>query len=318
MTGRARRFSYLLRPSKQIERKLILQFLHELRDRYPVSSYRYLGFGSIYYADFLLFHRYLYMNDMMCVESGDFKRSMAFNRPFDFIRLDTRPVAEVLPDIDRTLPHIVWLDYDYALGQAVLLDLAGFVTTLATKSFLIVTVKASPPEAQLEGEDDAARDVRRTNVIRNIEFNLGKLVPALALKDLAKPRLAQVLAQALTEHLAREGTRRSDGSTFHQLFSFRYADGAQMLTLGGVFETPAIGAELVAAVQDWPHAQVNPAAEPMEISAPWLTPREKQWLDQHLDSTLPARRLAFNLEDDELAAFKKFYREYPSYFESLL
>ena len=57
------KFNYLLRPSKQVERKLLIETMHHLAaSGYPIYKYTYVGLGSIYYADFMLFHKYLYIN----------------------------------------------------------------------------------------------------------------------------------------------------------------------------------------------------------------------------------------------------------------
>ena len=57
------RFNYLLRPSKQVERKLFIEALHRLAlGNFRIHEYTYLGFGSPYYADFILFHKYLYID----------------------------------------------------------------------------------------------------------------------------------------------------------------------------------------------------------------------------------------------------------------
>ena len=54
------KFNYLLRPSKQVERKLLIEAFHCMRaDGYDVAKYTYLGFGSVFYADCLLLHKYL-------------------------------------------------------------------------------------------------------------------------------------------------------------------------------------------------------------------------------------------------------------------
>lgn len=64
-----KQFHYGLRPSKQIERKIMIEvFLRLSKEGYNISDYTYLGFGSVYYVDFVMFHKYLFMEEMICVE----------------------------------------------------------------------------------------------------------------------------------------------------------------------------------------------------------------------------------------------------------
>ena len=74
------KFHYLLRPSKQVERKLLIETCHRLaRANYRVSEYTYIGLGSVYFVDFVLLHRYLYIDDMICVEREAIPKRMKFN-----------------------------------------------------------------------------------------------------------------------------------------------------------------------------------------------------------------------------------------------
>ena len=78
------RFNYLVRPSKQVERKLFIEAFHRLAvGGFAWSDYIYVGLGSVYFADFILFHKYLYINRMICVEAESIPKRMRFNRPFD-------------------------------------------------------------------------------------------------------------------------------------------------------------------------------------------------------------------------------------------
>src|SRR5438874_12849499 len=112
------KFNYLIRPAKQIERKLLIEGLHQLSAcGFPIRQYRYVGLGSPFYADFVLFHKYLYIEDMICVEANDIRRRMKFNKPFPKVALQMRKVSEVIPKLDRALRHVVWLDYDKPLTR---------------------------------------------------------------------------------------------------------------------------------------------------------------------------------------------------------
>src|SRR4051812_40176503 len=91
------RVNYLLRPSKQVERKLFVETLHRLCTAgYQIANYTYLGMGSVYFADFLLFHKYLYIDRMVCAERTA-PRRMRFNLPFKFVQLRLDSVDKVVP-----------------------------------------------------------------------------------------------------------------------------------------------------------------------------------------------------------------------------
>ena len=52
---------YELRPAKQVERRMLVDALLGLAVAgFPIQDYQYTGMGSIYFIDFILFHRFLF------------------------------------------------------------------------------------------------------------------------------------------------------------------------------------------------------------------------------------------------------------------
>src|SRR5262249_27673413 len=132
------KFNYSLRPSKQVERKIMIELLHRLyRAGYDIPEYTYIGFGSPFYVDFIMFHKYLYMKRMICVEWGDVPKRMRFNKPFKFIRLKMGALLNHLPDLNARTQYLVWLDYDRPLDDEMLRDIDGCVTRLSAGSVFI-------------------------------------------------------------------------------------------------------------------------------------------------------------------------------------
>lgn len=305
------KFNYLLRPAKQVERKLLIEGLHHLSSGgFRIRDYRYIGFGSPFFADFTLFHKYLYVDDAICVERTSIARRMRFNRPFAGLKLRMNEVSEIIADVDRKKRHLVWLDYDYPLNESVLLDVAGFAAALARESIVIVTVEADP-----RTDDDLPRDLakqvrefRRQEVEDQIgQFVSGGIKPA----HLSPKKLAEVFARVLIERFKDELAIRS--LEFIPLFNFCYADGRQMLSVGGMFGDPVTALRVRSSgVYDLPFVQTG--IRPSVIKVPPLTSRERLWLDQN-----PMRRnLPFEVSADEAEDYRRFYRHYPSYFEALL
>jgi len=110
-------------------------------DGYDVAKYTYLGFGSVFYADCLLLHKYLMIDDMICVEASDIPERMKFNKPYDFIKLKMGVIAEHIPGLDRESKYLVWLDYDTGLSDEKLEDIRGLLGMLAPGSILLITVR---------------------------------------------------------------------------------------------------------------------------------------------------------------------------------
>ena len=307
------RFNYLLRPSKQVERKLFIEALHRLSiGGFDIRDYTYLGFGSVYYADFVLFHRYLYVDSMICVEAEDIPMRMEFNKPFDFITLRMKRVSDVLPELDREKKHIVWLDYDYQLGESVLQDVEGCLQVLAPESIVIVTVDAEP---RLDGanEDGVTDEQRRDVTLARFRAELGRYVPGEIKRNvMSKGGLPKFFASVLRTKLKESAEQK--GRTFYHLFNYQYADGAQMLSVGGMIGDVRTREKLEGS-RVFDLGFVGDMEEPEVISVPPLTLREKHWLDQNLKTE---KELEFELKPELLASFRKYYRHYPTYYETLV
>jgi hypothetical protein len=311
------RFNYLLRPSKQVERKLFIEALHRLSlGNFRIHEYTYLGFGSPYFADFILFHKYLYIDKMICVEKANIPKRMEFNRPFRFIRLQMTNVADVLPKLKRRAKYLVWLDYDYLLNREILNDIAGFIYLLSPGSIFIVTVEAEPrlPADQVDGEMSGSQYDDR--LFQTFQEELGKYYPGTIKRNqLARNTLPTLFAEIIRTRFEEEASKRE--LQFFQLFNFKYADGAQMLSIGGMIGNGQTEEQLgKSGVYNLDFIETS--TEPKRISVPPLTVREKQWLDKNLRPRLNASNLQFELHPEFLETFRQFYRHYPIYYETLI
>jgi len=122
-----------------------------------------------------------------------------------------------------------------------------------------------------------------------------------------------VVVERMRQTLANRGA----GFRFLQIFNYVYRDGAPMLTVGGIIGTEEDRQALEGSgILD--HRFVRTNSDYLEISVPPLTIREKHWLDSRLDKNLTAGKLRFELEEDLLDNYRKFYKEYPTYMETLL
>ena len=131
-----KQFNYGLRPSKHVERKAMVEVLLRLaKAGYIINEYTYLGFGSPYYIDFVLFHKFLFIDDMICIEWGDIPRRMKFNKPFKCIKLKMGALLNHIPSLSTRKKYLVWLDYDRPLDPELLQDIDGVLNRLCRRAF---------------------------------------------------------------------------------------------------------------------------------------------------------------------------------------
>src|SRR5687768_13986003 len=100
MTPSYQKFNYRLRPAKNIERKMMSELFERLQHFAPLREYQYVGFGSIYFADYALFHKRLGIGRMISIE-GNVKdeERVRFNSPYRFIDIRMGLSFEVLPHV---------------------------------------------------------------------------------------------------------------------------------------------------------------------------------------------------------------------------
>lgn len=114
------KINYLLRTKKQIERKIFVETLHRLEGLVDISAYHYYGFGSIYFADFQLFHKYLNISKMTSIEvESDIEKRCKFNKPYGFINLEISDAKDYIPEIDWNDGVFIWLDYDTEISEEI-------------------------------------------------------------------------------------------------------------------------------------------------------------------------------------------------------
>ena len=99
--------NYRLRTAKGTERKMLCEVMRRLSVFGPVEQYSYVGFGSIYFTDFLLFHKVLGFQEMHSIEaeakpSEDplIQNRFEFNKPYSCVKIHYGRASERLPDIE--------------------------------------------------------------------------------------------------------------------------------------------------------------------------------------------------------------------------
>ncbi|HKO44224.1 MAG TPA: O-methyltransferase [Pyrinomonadaceae bacterium] len=309
MFGSGEKIDYNLRPAKQIERKMLCEAFRRLSVFDPVESYRYVGLGSFYFADFTLIHKSLGMTDMISIEAeGSKAQRFRFNRPFGCVSLRFGHSNKILEKLSWRKRTILWLDYDYRIDESCFSDISLFCNNARSGSMLIITV-----DAQTESEpDDLFDDL--TERVGQERVPLGITAKSLTGWGMAKVSHRIIINEISSVIGSRNALReKSEVFTFRQLFNFHYKDSAQMLTVGGMIYADN-ESDKFQACNFGSLGFVRSASAPYKIELPRLTFREIR----HLQSQLPidpAKLKSKGIKREELRKYAKVYRWFPSFAE---
>jgi hypothetical protein len=295
------KFSYVMRPSKHVERTMIVELCGRLHCIAPFKKYGYFGFGALEYVDFDLMHRALGITKMVSIECDEtWPKRYEFNRPFKGIELLIGRASQHLPTLDWNGPRIVWLDYECQLTREVLRDVESVTRVAHQGSLLVVTVQAGAPFGR-----------RRQTLVENVGEERVPLDVEEA--DLEGPwafaaRQREILTNAATATVAA----RLDGAKCIQLLNFHYADNARMQTVGWLFSSDVLDQT----VQQCRFDQldfVRNGADPMVLKVPVLTRGEIAFLNKKLPLSTRGKLKEAWIDEDAQADYARIYRYYPSF-----
>lgn len=302
--------NYSLRPSKSIQRQLVFEGVRTLQPQLDWERLAYVGLGSIWFTDFVMAHRLLGIDDMVSIESHPVGyRRAVFNSPYATVRVWEGSSSEMLPslyndEIIARRPWMIWMDYDYEFNESLSEDIRSIIENAPMNSLLLVTFNGQ------EMKYGQAAD--RPRRLRDL---FGSLVPDELPKNACRDeRMQETLADFTIDFMKSIAAEVARPGGFVPAFRLVYRDTAPMVTAGGIL--PSRGAagtasELVARTS-WP------CRPDSRIVAPHLTIREAAVLQSRLPRTDRLSRdlvheLGFDLEDDQIAAFETYYRQYPAY-----
>jgi hypothetical protein len=305
--------NYITRPNKSVERKLIFEALRKIL-RSAAGQYDYIGFGAFWFVDFILAHRMLGITKMVSIERAHRSKRAEFNKPYRCITVIGGDSTEILPDLQFEKPVIAWLDYQAGIDGPVLEDVGILCERAASDSFIIVSLNAH--KKAVTRHDADGKELPLEDTLRSVAGDL--VPPALPAGSLTAANYPKLLASMIFDHLEHCCRRSGRPEDFVPVFNFTYADGAPMVTAGGVLASR----DMLKTLRDL--AIVDEAVprrpEQISINVPSLTLREKTALDQILPTDkAPGRRdiekLGFSLSEKEICAYHQYYLQYPVYGE---
>lgn len=311
----AYKIPYDIRPSKQTERRVLLDILRTATESgFDLRRYKYIGFGGFRFYDFEMLYRHLGIRDMTSIElDTTLSARCKFNKPFGFIDFREDFLGDYLDRTNFRKPIVAWLDYDCRLADTVVKDLRMMCTKAPVGSFIFVTVDARLPEG-LETLSPQER-------FAAIKHEYGEMALADGPDDLSEEEFPQFVERVIWSVMSESLSRRSDG-IFVPLVRVFYKDSALMVTVGVCHSKPDLANEFRKRLKsDFRFLIPSGTARPFTIPAFNLTARERRLFDSAVTgksgkSTLGGnlRRLGFTKR--EIDDYKKMQRFIPSYFES--
>lgn len=310
-----RKVPYDLRECKQVERRMLIDAMLRLAAAgFSISDYQYTGMGSVYFFDFMLFHKFLGIDKLLSVEiSKSVEKRVEFNRPFGVVTAVIDEIGNVIPKLDRDVKHILWLDYDSNIVANYLSDVVSSLTILSPGSILLVTVDVEPPElpeAETSGPEQWQQYFAREAA--------GYLPETVDKATFARSNLVKLNIEVIWNAVSR-GMRSRKSMEFCPLFNFVYKDGHRMLTIGGMLCAAEDKRRLMSSsVTNAVYFRRSFADDPFEIKVPRFTKREKLLLDRAMpcaDEWLPKD---FEAISDDIKAYRDVYRFLPNYGEMIV
>ena len=302
--------NYSLRPSKHIQRQLIFEGIRVLHADLALENAAYVGFGSIWFTDFVMAHKLLNISDMVSIEGHKIGyRRAVFNAPYATVRVEHGHSSAVLPKLytDDTLegkPWVVWLDFDIQITEAIVNDIRSVIEHAPVNTVFLTTFNGRDSKYGRKKDRPGRLEELFGGVVPD-KFPEGRCTDDAMQWTLAD--LATDFMKAVTAPVRRGG--------FIPAFRAVYQDTTPMVTVGGVLPSNANAAAVVQAVvggADW-------RCRPMDrIVAPHLTMREAFALQSVLPrpgglSRRVVRSLKLDLEDEQIDIFEKYYKEYPAF-----
>ena len=312
--------NYSLRLNKDIERKLIARNLSALKKySYVFDDYLYVGFWSIYFMDFKLFHKILGINNMLSFEKGDSSRPQ-FNNPYDFIKIEEGDFSDRYNSVvDFNKKIFFRLDYECSLSNDIIKDIDNIVRSKITKwgTILSLSLHCQLPLNDEKKEEyiNKFREEWSWYLTRKKNSQGKEELPKF--KHVTQENLAQKYIEILEGKV--KDCLRGRELDYIILYEYNYRDWSKMFTIWFLLDSWEKIAELKR--NFW-------SVEMVEIDAPVLTLKEKVAFNVNLNRIQKiltgrsqnkdvkiSKKLGYHLKNREVKAYLKYYKEYPHFTE---
>ena len=315
------KINYKLRTQKRIERALMVDLINLFNYKVSDNKLNYIGMGSLYFTDFIYFHKHCTINEMYSIEymrdkygNKDEKKEQRFrsNIPIDKIRLVPKLVSEAIDDDDLPLgeTNFVWYDYDGNFVPAIVDDLEKTIDKMTQTSLLAVSFNSLVPFSFKERKNvvdtkkcvDSYKKYMIGSVIDESEFVVDKYADT-----------AGKICEKYLQHIV-DDINDCRGTDFKLLRVSRiiYQDGVQMYTYIWAFidqkKFPDLESEL---------AKLKIFGE-IDLTMENLTLYEKIYLDKHCGELPEVLSDKLGIERTTVERYYKYAKYIPEFSEIVL
>jgi hypothetical protein len=238
MASSYKKIDYRIRPAKSIERRMIVDLFRRLEEFGQLTNYRYIGLGSLYFSDFVLFHRALGFTKMISIEDATHSQIQSrfhFNVPYRHVQMKFGLSTNVLTTLDWFDRTVIWLDYDGNIDQTILNYINAVCLKAVPGSLFLISINASPPRYH----DSDGGEHKNLDALKRLVDP--ELIPAnITAGDFTGTKVADIYREVINNHIRNtlnihNGVRSQASKVLYkQLINFHYEDGVKMLTVGGI------------------------------------------------------------------------------------
>ena len=312
----AKYVSYDLRPSKQIERKMMLDsFGAAMESGFPISEYRYVGMGGTRFYDFILIHKFLGIEKMTSLEHDrKLMQRVMYNVPYKFIEVVNTDVHDFIARDVFSGNTIYWMDYDGVISPNITRDIASLAPRMKPRDFVFFTVCGALPQW--------LKKMNTTDRLVEMKERFIDLAMSLKREDMEDEYFPATVLKLLRAAFKNAFVFRRDG-VFRPFFQVSYKDGQEMLTFGGVFARVEEWRYFAKALKNKGPVLERSRAGRYKIEKFNLTERERILFDRaatgrpaNTEELKEIRQLGFKVE--KLRKYRELLRYHPRYVETLL
>lgn len=315
------KINYKLRTQKRIERALMIDLINLFNFEVADNRLNYIGMGSLYFTDFIYFHKHCSIDEMYSIEymrdeagNHDSNKEKRFrsNIPIDKITLVPKLVSEAIDDDDLPLEktNFVWYDYDGNFYPSIIDDLVKTVEKMEESSILAISFNGYVPYKFKSG-----KDVINTKkcVINYKPYMLGTVLDE---SEFVVDKYSDTVGELCEKYLQKIVDERNElcgtNLKLSRISRIIYQDGVKMYTYIWAFidmdKYPDLEAEF---------SKLKIAGD-IDLTMENLTLYEKMYLDKHCDELPEELAEKLGVEINTVERYYEYAKYIPEFSEIVI